>query len=60
MRMFSLTSAGLTAFLFSHDKRAEYIDRINFWIDTSDTSDEKPIKGAFLMVIRNLSLPKKG
>ncbi len=29
----------------------EYIGRLNFWIDTKETSDEKAIKGAFLTAV---------
>ncbi len=35
----------------SAHKVAEYINRFNFWIDTKGTSDEKAIKGAFLMAV---------
>ncbi len=35
----------------SADEIAEYIDRFNFWIDTRETSDDKAIKGAFLMAV---------
>ncbi len=35
----------------SADEVAEYIDRLNFWIDIRGTSDEKAIKGAFLTAV---------
>ncbi len=35
----------------SVDEIGEYIDRFNFWIDTRETSDDKAIKGAFLMAV---------
>ncbi len=35
----------------SADGLAEYIDQLNFWIDSRGASDEKSIKGAFLMAV---------
>ncbi len=34
------------------DEVAEYFDRFNFWIDTRGTSDEKTIKGEFVVRIQ--------
>ncbi len=31
----------------SADEIVEYIESFNFWIDTKETSDDKPIQGAF-------------
>ncbi len=36
----------------STDELAEYINRFNFWIDTTGTSDEEAIEGAFLTAVR--------
>ncbi len=33
------------------DEIAEYIDWLNFWIDTKETRDDKAIKGAFLTAV---------
>ncbi len=35
----------------SADEIAEYIDRLNFWIDTKETSDDKAIKCAFVTAV---------
>ncbi len=35
----------------SADEIGEYIDRLNFWIDTRETSDDKAIKVAFLSAV---------
>ncbi len=35
----------------SADEIVEYTDRVNFWIDTKETSDDKAIKGAFLTAV---------
>ncbi len=40
----------------SVDAIIEYMDRFNFWIDTRETSEEKAIKGAFLMTIENVAV----
>ncbi len=36
----------------SADEIVEYIERFNFWIDTKETSDDKPIQGAFPTTVR--------
>ncbi len=45
---------------WSADKVAKYIDRFNFWIDTSGPSDEKAIRNSFLTVFGKeaFSLPR--
>ncbi len=49
----------------SADEVKEYSDRLNFWIDTRKTNDEKAIEGAFLTAVgkealtllKNVDLP---
>ncbi len=45
LKMESLDTGG------SADEIMEYSDRLNFWIDTRKTSDEKAVEGAFLTAV---------